>query len=188
MKKNEHSNLLPLAQWSNLSDEDLQEELVRYIMNGNTAHYIFTDQYLQQIAQSGIRDRVDKTLLNLIGRIDDGVGERAIRICVDLKLKSVKEKILMALPKVESTYNEMKATSGFEKFGIRTQYLYEFNNAAMQFDLKEALSFIVRQLEPLKSPTPVPAPTKEYHFYLVAESARAALYKIAPDLAKDYKK
>lgn len=156
-------------------------------MYGGGAHLGFIRQYLVEDACSGIRDRVDKIILALIGRIDDGVGERAVRICSDLKLRGAKEKILQALPKVESLYEEMKSATGLDMFGIKLQYLLEFDQAIINLEIKEAFSFIEKQLGPLNSPTPPPV-TKEYFLFFIAKKAFDALSFKAPELAKKYKK
>ncbi len=187
MRGNEQYHL-PLHEWSKLSDEALKENLVKYAMYDNYAPLKLISQYPKQIVNSGIRGRVDKIILDSIGQISDGVGARALRICLDLNLNGTKEKILSVLPKIESLYDEMRIATRLKPFEIEF-YLTIFNEAVIQLDLRETLSFIEKQLEPLllKGPIP-PPPTKEYSLFFLACTALGSLYKIAPELAEKYKR
>lgn len=186
MEENKRSALLPLSEWAHLNEVDLRKEIIKKIMNGETAYAYFIDEYRQKIENSDIKNGVDKILLDLIDQVDSGVGEQALLVCVHLMLIGIKEKILAILPKIEALCGNIQKNPFVEKCGIQIQYLFEFNLAVRRLNLKEAKDFLVKQLGPVKGLSPQPGVTKEFYLYQLAQSALDALKKIDPELAKKH--
>lgn len=175
-EKNDPTKSLPLSEWPSLSERDLKLEVSKRIIYWETPNHYFIEPY-QQIEHSNLKDKVDKILLDLIGQFNDGVGEKALYVCVHFRLRGLSEKILALLPQAEALYSDIKKNPVKEEWGIQIQYLLEFNSAVKALGLKEGRDFLVKQLNPLKAAPPQPA-TKEFYLYQLAQFASDALKKI----------
>jgi hypothetical protein len=196
LQKLEWNPAIPVSEWDNLSDEQMEKEIKRKIigaesggMDAGLKYIDFIQECYEKIATTDLRGRLNNILFELIDDIDSGVGERVIYILSNLQLRGVKEKLLEIVKNSRPLFDKMAKAPSLEAkdWSNYMSYITELNNAIGRLKIAEAKDFLLKQLAPLKGAAPPPL-TKEYYlYYMCARSALKALKEISPESVEGYK-
>lgn len=191
MEKGRCSANRPIFEWSQLTEDNLREEIKRRIsgfgMSGSTAHFHFVQEYHKEIEHTEIKQKVDKILLEFIDDIND-TGDRAIYICSDLQLKGTKEKILAVISKADKLFERIAKARLAKDWSIYIEYLRELNTAVYRLNITEAKDFLVKQIGYLSRKQVLEPMTKEFYLHHLAQSALESLKKVDPRFSSKYER